>query len=58
MLLFCYLKLQLVKIFLIFALVFFLLEKVLIKFHVRGSLLQEERQLLYGRQLRASAFNV
>jgi hypothetical protein len=35
-----------------------LLRTVLIKFHVTGSPLLEERQLLHGRQLRASAFNV
>jgi hypothetical protein len=35
-----------------------LLRSVPIKFHVTGSPLLEERQLLHGRQLRASAFNV
>ncbi|XP_046649955.1 ionotropic receptor 93a-like isoform X1 [Daphnia pulicaria] len=34
-----------------------LLRSVPIKFHVTGSPLLEERQLLHGRQLRASAFN-
>lgn len=68
LLLLAYLERQLEKIFrdisvkgrfiIMLILVPLLLGTLLIEFHVHGSLLQEERQLLHGRQLRASAFNV